>query len=199
MIKLSPDFRPFWRAEPLTLGEVDLLNALMAAHDSCARRNNVSTWVACNAALSSGRYENAIAAAILTTGGKHAPLDKCYAFLMKRTLQLTNIGDDLAENDGLAPGWGNDFVKGQADPALTPLHDLIDAHGKEGARLGAQLNLVTAHLHGLGKIIYPNPGCYTAAVGLLLGVPVFVLPFLFILGRLSSWTDLILQNLPKEN
>lgn len=198
MMKLSPDFRPFWRKEPLTLEEVDLLNALMVAHDSCTRRNNVSTWVAVNAATSSGDYEKAIAAAILTTGGKHAPLGKCSSFLMRRTLGLTTIQDDMAEHDGIAPGWGSDFVKGQADPALTPLHDLISGHGKEGARLAAQLDLVTAHLVGKGKNIFPNAGCYTAAVGLLLGIPVFVLPFLFILGRLASWTDLILQNLPQE-
>ena len=38
--------------------------------------------------------------------------------------------------------------------------------------------------------IFPNPSCFTAAAGVVLGMPVPLVPLLFVAGRIDGWAEL---------
>lgn len=185
--------KPFWRDEPLTAGELDLLHTLFKAHDELARRANVSTWVAVNGALSSGDFEKGIAAAILTTGGTHAPLAECFDFIVGVGILLPAAQKAIIMIDQKkkVPGWGSDFAKDGPDPLLEGVHGKLIEANPAFHRL---IDSVTQAMHEHGKMVWPNAGCYTAAVAVTLGIPRIVVPYLFIAGRLAAWADLILKN-----
>ena len=162
---------PFWRDEPLTEKEDKLLSLVLSAHDKSTERNNASTIAAVNSFMGSGSYINGIASALLTLGGLHAPLIETYEFLRNPIVK------------GRVPGWGNSFHKHVPDPLWVE----VDRHIK-GWNIGLDIERVTEELHKMGKNIYPNPSCYTAATAIILGIPEEFIAWLFIEGRLSGWT-----------
>jgi citrate synthase len=107
----------------------------------------------------------------------HGPIEEAYAL-------ISNPGMDRV---GLLPGWGNSFIKGQIDPEFLRVDQTIEA---TAPRIHSRLREVTDQLHSRGKRIFPNPGAYTAAVALILGMPSHVAPMLFVQARLEAWTEL---------
>lgn len=187
IVKLAP----FWRSEPLSEQETALLDALMQAHHASCFRGNESSEAVIRTAISSGQYANAIAAAVLTTGGMHAPIG-----MTMRVLSSFQDGDAIVEeyvSKGMrVPGWGNSFIKGKKDDLWLGVDALIEQHWTPTAK---RMEGITFELHKLGKMIYPNPSAYTAACALILGMPPFIAPILFFLGRLAGWTELIARQL----
>jgi citrate synthase len=80
------------------------------------------------------------------------------------------------------PGWGNAFVKGRPDPIWTPVEERLPIAQR------AQIERVTLTLHAHGKLLFPNPSCFTAAVALTMRLPREITPYLLICGRLGTWT-----------
>jgi citrate synthase len=183
---------PFWRDEPLSRAEDDLLSALYRAHAASVERNNISSVTAVNVAAGSMSYANAIASAILSTGnGIHAPLEL--------TIQLLTDEDPVAEarrilDEGCKlPGWGNSFIKGGPDPLWGHVDNLL----RDGFNpIWRTISGITAAASARGKNIHPNPSTYTAAAAIVLRIPPRLSPFLFVMGRLEGWSKLIAPHLP---
>jgi citrate synthase len=169
----------FWRDEPASVEEIELLNELHAAHAISSFRNNASSVAVANSAGGSGNYFQSIAAALMTLGGMHGPLIQSYDLLSGKHF------------DGIQPGWGNSFVKGEPDPAWSKVDLLLKQNWSSVYLL---IDQKTKALHEFGKDVYPNPSIYTAAVAYVLGIPREIVPLLFVRSRLEAWSDIFLKN-----
>jgi citrate synthase len=184
----------WWRTRELSSQEESLLKLLFEAHRLSSFRPNISSVSVVNAAIGSGSIAKAIAAAILTLGGKHAPLEQTYLFL--------SLEDPAAQVQALlargekVPGWGGSFQKDGVDPIWEPVRLALAA---QCAALSQKLDEVTAALHRQGKVIYPNPSAYTAAVALALEVPPSLSVYLFISARLDAWANIAFNELAREH
>lgn len=179
--------KPFWRDELLSDQELELLHAVLRAHDLSAKRNNISSHVLANVAMGSGNYCNALAVAVLSIGGNHAPLGDTIKFLQSLDLWPTLM--EPPWGCGLIPGWGNSFVKGEKDPIWLEVDSLLLADWPD---LHQRLETVTERLKP--KNIFPNPSAYTAATAIALGIPPAAAPWLFIAGRMDAWSELFLKH-----
>jgi citrate synthase len=176
---------PFWREEPFDERERALLDALFLAHHQSAFRDNHSSVTAINAGAGSGDLSKAIAAALLTTGAKHAPLEATVEFLLLESpaLMVPNI-----LSAGLkVPGWGGTFQKDAPDPIWAEVARLLAANWP---LLAAKLGFVSVTLRQHGKELCPNPSAYTAAVAIAIGLPPKLAPYLFTAARLSAWAQI---------
>ncbi len=171
----------FWREEPATEQDEKLLALLFKAHEESTFRNNVSSVVLQNVVAGSGKYTNALASAILSLGGMHAPFEEIYDVLSSG-----------APSVGIVPGWGNSFIKGVPDLAWAEVDAQIAAMDMG---LHEHITSITDVLHARGKLVFPNPGCYTAAVAIILGIPKQIAAYLFISARLSPWTYMAMNQL----
>ena len=159
----------------------ELLEAVLRAHAQSALRGNVSHRALQLAAAGSHSYVQAICAALMTLGGTHAPLLQTYDLLADPAPDAA--AEILLLEGRRVPGWGNAFVKDAPDPIWTPVEELFPPD------MRLKIERVTLTLHARGKAIYPNPSCFTAAVGLIMDFPREVTPYLFICGRLGAWTN----------
>lgn len=176
---------PFWREEEFDQHERELISALFIAHHKSTFRDNPSTLNVLNAAAGSGQLANAIAAALLAMGSKHAPLVETARFLAQD--DPTQDIAFLLMSGSKIPGWGGTFQKGAPDPLW---HDLDQMLRLRRPSIFQKLEDITEELHGLGKDIFPNPSAYTASISIALGMPSELTPYLFIASRLTAWTQL---------
>jgi citrate synthase len=174
---------PFWRDTPFTHDEQQLVDELLAGHADAARRQNISTEVMKAAYVGSGNFNQAIAAAICTLGGMHAPIIQAYEVLKRENGRGIYIG----EGNKVA-GWGNSFIKGQRD---TIWDDVVSALGVANPDLAWLIEEDTKLLHDLGKNIYPNAACYTAATAITIGMPKEISPVLVHYGRVLAWAEIL--------
>lgn len=182
---ISPDTNPFWRVPALEPHEKELLGAVLDAHYKSAFRENLSSTAVKLAAAGSGDYTKAIAAALSTLGGVHAPLVQTYQFLADDDL---GYSVNAALEQGLkVPGWGNSFHKGEPDPLWQDVDRLLRTHWPS---LAARMDHVTGTLLAAGKNLQPNPSAYTALSAAALGMSAHVAPYLFVMGRLQGWSEL---------
>lgn len=86
------------------------------------------------------------------------------------------------------PGWGNSFIKGEPDPDWLEVDEKLKL-GWE--KIYARVLDITERLHSHGKMIYPNPACYTAAAAIAFEIPIGMESRLFIEPRVSAWCDII--------
>ena len=169
----------FWRDNPASDEEFLLVSELHAAHLVSSFRNNVSSVAVANSALGSGNYFQAIASGLLALGGLHGPLIQSYDLLSGHKF------------DGNQPGWGNSFVKGVPDEAWIKVDSLLKEHWPV---IHSKIESTTNALHSNGKLVFPNPSIYTAAVGHAIGLPREVVPILFVSSRLEAWSEIFLKN-----
>ena len=175
----------FWRDEPLTDIEGELLELCLDAHQKSAFRNNFSSVAVAQSAISSGDLTKAITAALSMIGGMHAPLVESLSVLTNCKLRLEAVPDGYK-----LPGWGNSFEKGHPD---TLWKDVDKCLADNFPEIHSRICEITDALHKFGKEVFPNPSCYTAAVGVALKMPASVLPWLFVSGRLNAWSLLFLN------
>lgn len=178
--------KPWWRPEPLSPPEMRLLESVAEAHAASAGRSNCSTMAAQLAAAGSLSYPQALAAAVLTLGGKHAPIGKTMVMLQcpdppVQALALLRQGEKV-------PGWGNSFHRGEPDPLWNGVETVL---WREWPRRSAHLTAITATLHRAGKIVFPNPSAYTAAAALIVGMPREAALYLVVAARVERWTEMI--------
>jgi citrate synthase len=173
---------PFWRSQPFTDHERELLDELFLAHHKSAFRENPSSVTIANAAAGSGDLSKSLAAAILTLGAKHAPLQLTAEFLSLPD-PASMVPKILAANQKI-PGWGGSFQKNGPDPIWSKLDLLLPSESK------TKLNSISRELLNRNLALYPNPSAYTASVALTIGLPPQLAPFLFIASRLSAWSQI---------
>lgn len=185
---------PFWRETPLTESEQRLWDAVMQAHHESAMRQNMSHGAAVNAFVGSGSYAAAMASAILTTGGMHAPIaetmDVVNFALHAEEGEIRGFVHAEIESGGRIKGWGNSFIKGAEDDLWLGFQDVLK---ETFPVIYTAIRSLTVALHACGKNIYPNPSAFTAATALALGIPPVVAPFIFFQGRLAAWTQIVNQ------
>ena len=169
----------FWRDEPFSEKEWQLLNELHSAHALSSYRSNASTVAVANSAGASGSYLQSIVSGLMALGGVHGPLLQTYDFLAGKIF------------NGIQPGWGNSFIKGQPDETWAKVDSLLK---ENWPNIHLIISNKTEELHKLGKKIYPNPSIYTAAVAHALNVPRDVVAILFITSRIEAWSDIFLKN-----
>lgn len=172
-------YDPFWHPGPLKAEEKNLLDALYIAHQRSVFRDNPSSVTVANAAFGSHDLTKAIAAGLLTIGGKHAPIIETIDFLNQENPQL--VVPFYLERNKKVPGWGGAFQKNGPDSAWDEVDSLIPKS------VGDKIDAITHALHEQSRFIFPNPSAYTAAVAICLGLPAPLAPYLFIAARLSSW------------
>jgi citrate synthase len=176
----------FWRNyEAPRPVEKELWDLVAKAHDRSAHRGNVSSVMVEACAQAAGDYTKAIAGALATLGKKHAPL--------VQTMALLNAPDPAEEarvllsNGGTVPGWGNSFHKGVPDPEWREVASFIH---KNFPFLSEKIQAVETVLWANGRMIYPNPSTYTAALAIVLGMPDDLAPSLFVTMRLNAWSEI---------
>jgi citrate synthase len=169
---------PFWRDEPLSSQEVRLLELLREAHTKSAQRDSLSTMAVKLSMAGSDDFTKALPAALMTLGGAHAPVREIYEFLLR--------GLDFLPYP--VPGWHTSFAKADHPGSMDPDWKAVDVHLRMmNHPLMEKVDTVTKRLHSMGKLIFPNPGCYTAAAAITLGIPPNMASYLFIIGRLDAW------------
>lgn len=177
---------PFWRKEPLTAAEQELLVELFRAHAISARRDNLSTHAVVSSAIGAADYGKAIAAGLMTLGSLHGPIPQAY-----QLLSLPHPERHAARICGKwkVAGWGTSFVKGKPDPDWENVCLLLREYP-----VWTKIEAISRTLWDHGKMIYPNPGGLTASVALVLKMPAHVAPYLFLAGRLNVWSELFMKN-----
>ncbi len=181
---------PFWRKDPLTKEEDTLLKLVLEAHFASADRNNISSDAVRASAFGSGDYTKAIASALLTLGGIHAPLELTYEMLM--TDRPADAATHLLASGKLVPGWGNSFERGHDDPLWLNVIEWFQDH--RPAFYALRIEAVTKALALYGKNVFPNPSAFTAATAIVLQIPQPIAAFLFVAGRLPAWTNIFLNH-----
>lgn len=187
---------PWWREKPdvnvppLTEAEEYLVKTLFKAHKKSCFRPNVSSETVLSTAAGSGSLTTAIAAALLTTGYRHAPIYDTVMFLSLE--EPAKVVERILKAGNKVPGWGGAFQKTRPDPIWAGVDAALLDYNPS---LHAKISAVTAELGNHGKNIYPNPSCYTAAVAIALGMPPALGIYLFIIGRLDGWCQLALTKI----
>jgi citrate synthase len=179
--------QPFWRKEPLNPDENTLVNELFSAHQKSCFRENVSSVVFANTMAVTDDFGKSVAAAILTTGEKHAPIKQTIWFLTQPHPE--EAVENMLSNNQKIPGWGGTFQKFGRDPIWKNMDRLIsELHPELSKKLVAVTDVLILH----GKTIYPNPSAYTACVAIAIAMPPGVASYLFIAGRLTGWAQIAL-------
>lgn len=174
----------FWKTQPLNEKELGLLKAVFHAHSLSAQRPNMSSQALLLAHAGSGDYVKSLAAALLTLGNTHAPIEQT-----QRLLGHPNWVDALLAAGKKVPGWGNSFAKGEPDLVWREVERLLSVDFPEA---WAKVEAVTASLRSRDLHLFPNPSAYTAAAAIALGLPAHCAAYLFIGGRLECWTAMVM-------
>lgn len=165
-----------------------LFEIVSKCHVESTFRHNPSSVAVSLAAKSSGKFGNAVIAAISMLGNPHGPVQE--------VTEMLSSGDPVAfakmyiDNRAKVPGWGNGFVKGKPDPAW----DKADEHIKKNfPDLSSLIDKITKLLHDNGKMIFPNPACYTAITAIVNDIPADAASYVFISARLPAWFQIYMK------
>lgn len=163
-----------------------LMFELQKAHALSAMRDNISTQAVAMSAQGSHDFCKSVCAGIMMLGGKHAPLAETYDLLQSKDI----VGEvcRILASGRKVPGWGNSFISGE-DTNWIMVDNLLLEYP-----VYSKIKLATDEIHRKkGVAIHPNPSCYTAACGIVSGVPRELLPALFIAARLDAWGAIFMQ------
>lgn len=160
------------------------VEAVLQAHQKSAYRSNGSTTALRIGFGGSGDYLKALTCALSTLGGAHGPVTKS-AKLLSSEDAVEQARLMLARGEKV-PGWGASFPL--PDPDWAEAETLIR---DEAPELAEKIDAITALI---GKPL-PNPSTWTAAAAIIEGIPPELSPYLFVLGRLGSWTDILGRDL----
>jgi hypothetical protein len=140
----------FWdNYESFSDQEVSLLNALYDSHQECTYRKNCSTQALTASATGAQCLTQSIAAALMTIGKVHGPVEETYNFLQRGVSNDTLLPPRV-------PGFGNGFIKGKPDPGLKSIHDFLTEHYPSYIVLLSQIQ--TRLLAERGKDTFSEPG-----------------------------------------
>lgn len=153
------------------------------AHSASALRQNASSTALQIAAMGSNSYQQSLAAALMTLGGAHAPIERTMIMLLQP--DPTVFAADRLAKGLLVPGYGNSFIKDRKDDLWLKVDDFLKV---EFPMRHEVLEKIMLLLHAHGKVIYPNPSAYTATTAIILGMPPQIGAYLFVAGRLQAWT-----------
>lgn len=149
--------------------------------------NNASNETIRQASAASLSLSNTLAAAMLTTGGHHAPVIQARRIVFRTQPRY--------EDGVIVPGFGNSFWKDRVDPVWLQVLDMILSGFPEETK---KINDWSDVLRAAGKSFHPNAACMTAAVAEIVMWPEGLEPLLVIEPRIAEWAQLYRSCLPTK-
>jgi citrate synthase len=182
----------YWRAEPFSVLENQLLEAVAEAHYKSSFRDNLSSDAVLRAAVGSGNYFQSIAAALMTLGGVHGPVEEAMTILSQPIEDIKEYASMMIASRRRVAGFGNGFHKSEPDPNWAAVEEMLARSFPEWS---AKLKEMTEFFHSQGKKIFPNPAAYTAVTALIFGMPFESVGYLFVQARLGAWSQIFQANI----
>lgn len=168
--------------------EKELFEIVSRCHFKSSFRDNPSSVAVKFAAHSSGKFGNAVIAAISMLGNPHGPVQEVTEMLSSEN--PIGFAKMYIDSGAKVPGWGNGFVKGKLDPAWEEANEYIK---KNFPDLFLLIDEITKLLHDNGKMIFPNPACYTAITAIVNDIPADAASYVFISSRLPAWFEIYMK------
>jgi len=165
-----------------------LFDIVSKCHFESSFRDNPSSIAVIMSAKSSGKFGNAVIAAISMLGNPHGPVQEATEMLSSE--DPIDFAKMYIQNNAKVPGWGNGFVKGEHDPIWDEAHEYIQKNFPE---LFSLIDEITKLLHSNGKMIFPNPACYTAITAIANNIPADAASYIFISSRLPAWFNIYMR------
>lgn len=164
----------------------ELMRLVVKAHqDSAVNNQNVSSFAVVNGMAGSGDFSKACAGALLSIGGRHAPLDQ-----VRHLITQNNPG--YYEGD-IIPGFGNSFF-----PDGDPAWELVEKYVMENFP-----DLYSFVDHWQTKVpsdVRPNAAMWTTLACEAAGIPEGYESLIFLLARAPAWAALCMKpNSPDES
>lgn len=164
--------------------------SLIEMHHECALRDNASSRIIGTMAQLGKPFNEAVAAGLLSMGGKHAPVMEA-----QQEFNRYRVLGKVAEDIDIIPGFGSAWFKGEPDPVIEKFFNTLPINCDEGAELVDDVAYYTKEVQLVtGKELYPNAALATAVGNLALKQPPFLAPYLVIQGRVSAWAEIYTKN-----
>lgn len=181
-----------------------LLSTLAVAHTNASERENASTQVLKGSWHTNGNdLIKSITAAVMTFGGRHAPIKEAYYLIDKLFYRNSKDWDrcihELYGNNGIIAGIGSGFIKGSPDPLLLNIELELFANHHRYRLIGKALTDYLADRDSNIKGIaitnltpkYPNLAFYTAACAHAMEIPIEFCEALMLEFRLHAWIGIL--------
>lgn len=165
-----------------------LFEIVSRCHFESSFRDNPSSVAVKISAQSSGKFGNAVIAALSMLGNPHGPVQEVTEMLSSE--DPIAFAQMYIQSNAKVPGWGNGFVKGKRDPIWDEAHEYIQKNFPE---LFSLIDEITKLLHSNGKMIFPNPACYTAMTAIVNDIPADAASYIFISSRLPAWFNIYMK------
>lgn len=162
---------------------------IVQMHHACAMRDNASSNIIKAMAQLGKPFNDAVAAGLLSMGGKHAPVREA------QELFNTWREDPSVELPKIVPGYGSAWFKGEKDDVIEHCIDGVATWVDGGAELTDELDSYTNHVRMVtGKDIYPNAAMATALVNIAMKYPSYIAMSHVIQGRIAAWETMYVEN-----
>ena len=182
-IPLTPPLRDDAKREKLIYLVAD-------AHARSALNNsqNASSAAFCNAWSNTRNIQSAIASAILTMGGTHAPVS--LARLVYQSFTEEAVVESLEEKIPVA-GFGNSFFKDRIDPAWAQVASEIRSNWPEvQSRIEKLEGWLAKHRPGKARLL-PNAAMFTGAACSACDMPPGSELVVLYSARINGWISMI--------
>ena len=159
-------------------------------HHECAMRDNASSTLVASMGKLGKSFGDAVAAALLTTGGIHAPVEEA-----QQEFAIFRLSGKLSEDLDKVPGFGSAWYKNQPDAVIEAFFNTLPDTCDEGAELVATVEEYTDAVQRMyEKFIYPNAGLATAVANVALKRHPSMGMGLVIQGRICAWEEIYINN-----
>ena len=163
---------------------------IMFMHYKCAMRENASSSLICAMAQLAKPFQDAVAAALLSTGGLHAPVQEA-----QQEFELWRVTGKIPEDLDKLPGFGSAWYKGEPDPDVETFMTTLRTTCDEGDSICNDMVEYTKQVQEFfDKKIWPNAGLATALANFALKRHPTLGIGLVIQGRLPAWEELYIKN-----
>ena len=163
--------------------------AIVHMHHQCAMRDNASSQIVKAMAQLGKPINDAFAAALLTMGGKHAPIAQAQRYFNRFRME------DIPDLPPIVPGFGSAWYRGEKDPLIDAFLNEIVYATDESPEIVNDLDVYTEYVRKhTGKNIYPNAAMATAVANIALKRDSCLGMGLVIQGRITAWEILYSQH-----
>lgn len=161
--------------------------ALYEAHYNAAFRKNASTAILITAYEANGEdLIKAVAAALMSAGGRHAPLRNAYDCVKQWEMEY-RIGRDPIIRDEKVWGFGSSFAKKKPDAMLHALSSREDM--SRFRSLGENITNQIKKTRDLD--LYPNLAYWTASCAIAQDMPYSYCEEMFLKARIDAWINIL--------
>ena len=172
-----------------------LYSIICDTHARLAFRQNASSLAVAQMANLGKSFPDAVAAACLTLGAIHAPIEACCRLWNMPDEDCRITINEMATAGKLVPGWGSSFVKDLPDQELQAAHEALPEKTQQRLiRLTGVVNKSLSRAQEKNVVLFPNLGLYTAIYAELLGMSPITASSLALSGRLGPWLNIYEAN-----